>query len=161
MNIKNQLPDAVAENAPAVSWRNSITCVDLDARVCRLADCRRPLPARRRAYCSDAHARQFTRNHVWLEARKAARRRARWACERCGFKPSTVKKDAVARTLYARVELRLEVNHILPLGGAYRGVTCLNHQTNLEVLCHRCHVAVTETQRLNRRVASQRSDSIA
>ena len=49
--------------------------------------------------------------------------------------------------MYARHELRLEVNHILPLRGNYRGVTCANHLTNLEVLCHRCHVIATAEQR--------------
>jgi len=129
------------------SWQTFVTCVDLSQRVCRLASCRMALPARRSAYCCDRHAREFMRNHVWLAARQAARRRAGWACERCGFKPSQVRKDPVARAAFARRELRLEVNHIDPLGGTYRGVTCLNHQSNLEVLCHRCHVTVTNDQR--------------
>ena len=115
--------------------------------VCRLATCRMELPPRRTAYCSDKHAREFARNHVWSDARSAAKRRTRWACERCGFKPSTVRKDPEKRAAYSRHELRLEVNHIQPLVGAYRGVTCLNHQSNLEVLCHRCHVSVTREQR--------------
>jgi len=129
------------------AWQSSVTCVDLSAAVCRVASCLAPLPPRRTAYCSDRHAREFERNHVWLHARRAARRRARWACERCGFKPSEVRKDPAARRAYARHELRLEVNHILPLVGSYRSVTCLNHQTNLEVLCHVCHLAVTKEQR--------------
>ena len=131
---------------PAASWHAFVTCVDLSEGVCRLARCRAPLPPRRRAYCSDNHAREFERNHVWLYARRAARRRARWACERCGFKPSTIRKDPEARRAYTRWELRLEVNHIQPLAGAYRGVTCLNHQINLEVLCRRCHLATTRDQ---------------
>jgi len=124
-------------------WQSFVTCVDVSEKVCRLATCRVPLPPRRTAYCSDKHAREFERNHVWLFARRAARRRARWACERCGFKLSEVRKDPVARRAYSRHELRLEVNHIQPLVGSYRGVTCLNHQSNLEVLCHRCHLVAT------------------
>ncbi len=130
----------------AGSWQ-AVTCVDLTEKVCRLASCRAELPPRRTAYCSDKHAREFERNHVWLAARRAARRRARWACERCGFKPSEIRKDPEARRAYTRHELRLEVNHILPLVGTYRTVSCLNHQTNLEVLCHRCHLVATREQR--------------
>lgn len=128
-------------------WRLHVTCVDLAVRVCRLATCRAPLPPGRRAYCSDRHARAFEREHVWWRARVAARRRAGWACHRCGFKPSTVRRDPVARRSYLRHQLRLEVHHIDPLDGDYRGVTCANHSANLEVLCHACHVACTAAHR--------------
>jgi hypothetical protein len=128
---------------PAPSWRAYVNCVDLSEPLCRLASCRQPLAGRRTAYCSDKHALEFQRDHVWSDARRAARRRAKWACERCGFKPSEVKKDELRRALYRRHELRLEVNHIQPLGGRYRGVSCLNHQSNLEVLCHSCHLLAT------------------
>jgi hypothetical protein len=130
-----------------IPWQTFVTCVDLAERVCRLASCRAALPPRRTAYCCNKHAREFERNHVWFAARQAARRRAKWACEQCGFKPTQVRKDPQARSGFLRHELRLEVNHIHPLAGAYRGVTCLNHQSNLEVLCHRCHVAMTSEQR--------------
>jgi hypothetical protein len=129
------------------AWQLHVTCADLSQPVCRLASCRTTLPPRRTAYCSDKHAREFARDHVWSDARNAAKRRSKWACERCGFKPSVVRKDPEARASYSRHELRLEVNHIQPLVGTYRGVTCLNHQSNLEVLCHRCHVAITNEQR--------------
>jgi hypothetical protein len=133
---------------PIPSWRDYVTCVDVSEPLCRLASCRAPLDGRRSAYCSDQHAREFARHHVWANARTAARRRAKWACERCGFKPADVKKDPERRFLFRRHELRLEVNHIHPLGGRYRGVTCLNHQENLEVLCHSCHLLVTGALRL-------------
>lgn len=129
------------------AWRANVTCVDLAVPLCRLARCRGVLPPRRTAFSSDRHAREFDRDHVWIQARRAARRRAKWACERCGFKPSEVRKDPEARRAFLRHELRLEVNHIEPLEGAYRSVTCRNHLANLEVLCHRCHVTVTGTQR--------------
>ena len=138
-------PRVTMTSTPA--WQSFVTCVDLSMKVCRLATCRAALPPRRTAYCSDKHAREFERNHVWLFARRAARRRAGWACQRCGFKPSEVRRDPIARRVYSRYELRLEVNHILPLVGSYRSVTCLNHQGNLEVLCHVCHLAVTKEQR--------------
>ena len=131
----------------AVTWRTFVTCVDISERLCRVATCRSPLSARRTAYCSDAHAREFVRNHVWGDARRTARRRAKWSCQRCGFRPGGIRKDPEARKAYARHELRLEVNHILPLRGNYRGVTCANHLNNLEVLCHRCHVIATAEQR--------------
>jgi hypothetical protein len=124
-----------------------VTCVDLAEPLCRVATCRAALPPRRTAFCSDRHAQEFERNHVWIHARRVARRRAKWACERCGFRPSGIRKDPEARRAYARHELRLEVNHVEPLEGAYRSVTCANHQANLEVLCHGCHLAVTNAQR--------------
>lgn len=124
-----------------------ITCVDVSVRLCRLASCRAELEGRRTAYCSDAHARAFEAQHVWPAARRLARRRARWACQRCGFKPSAVRKDPAQLALYSRHELKLEVNHIEALRGTYRFVSCLNHAENLEVLCHRCHVAWTNEGR--------------
>jgi len=132
----------------AVTWRTFVTCVDVSELRCRVATCRSILSGRRTAYCSDAHAREFVRNHVWADARRTARRRAKWSCQRCGFKPGSIRKDPVARQTYSRHELRLEVNHIVPLRGSYRGVTCSNHLTNLEVLCHRCHLVATAEQRL-------------
>ena len=134
----------------AVTWRTYVTCVDISEQRCRLATCRAPLPARRTAYCSDAHAREFVRNHVWADARRTARRRAKWTCQRCGFKPGAIRKDPVVSKTYSRHELRLEVNHVVPLRGTYRTVTCSNHLTNLEVLCHRCHLVVTAEQRGSR-----------
>jgi hypothetical protein len=124
-----------------------ISCVDVSVRLCRLASCRGELVGRRTAYCSDAHAREFEANHVWPAARRLARRRARWTCQRCGFRPSAVRKDPARAALYARHELKLEVNHITALRGGYRFVSCLNHADNLEVLCHRCHVAATNEGR--------------
>ena len=131
----------------ATPWRAFVTCIDLTEPLCRVATCRSPLTARRTAYCCDAHAREFTRNHVWSDARRYARRRAKWTCQRCGFKPGPIRRDPQAVKAYSRHELRLEVNHIVPLRGTYRVVSCSNHLSNLEVLCHRCHVAVTAGQR--------------
>lgn len=140
------LKPAMAASVP--SWRDFVTCVDLSEPLCRLASCRKPLEGRRTAYCSDKHAQEFERNHVWPAARRAARRRAGWGCERCGFKPSEARQDPERRRLFRRHELRLEVNHIQALGGRYRRVTCLNHQSNLEVLCHACHLLMTGATRV-------------
>lgn len=135
-------------------WQAHVICVDLSRPRCRVADCEAALPPRRTAYCSDRHAREFERNHLWFVARRAARRRARWACERCGFRPAVIRRDPEARRRFARHELRLEVNHIAPLVGAYRLVTCANHLANLEVLCHACHLVATGEQRATRAVAA-------
>lgn len=42
---------------------------------------------------------------------------------------------------------RLEVDHILPMNGGNRALTCMNHQENLRVICHECHLEVTKEQR--------------
>ena len=133
--------------AGSSSWRAHVTCVDLDLRLCRVASCRAELPPRRTAYCSARHAREFERNHLWFAARRVARRRARYSCERCAFRPAHIRGDPEARRRYARHELQLEVNHVVPLPGAYRLVSCANHQANLEVLCHACHALVTAAGR--------------
>jgi len=141
----------VAGSIERPAWLAHVTCVDVTEPLCRLARCRRPLPPRRPAFCSDRHAREFENNHVWLYARRAARRRAGWACQRCGLKPSAIRRDPEARRAIPRYRLRLEVNHIEPLVGAYRGVTCRNHLENLEVVCHACHLIITRVQRAGRR----------
>ena len=70
--------------------------------------------------------------HFWLRARHEALLRAKGLCVRCG-------KDAS------------EVNHITPLNGGLRWLTCLNHQENLEALCHTCHLDFTYPSRVARR----------
>lgn len=135
------------ETTGTAVWLAQVTCVDVTLRLCRVASCRVELAGRRTAYCSDAHAREFEAQHLWPVARRVARRRARWACQRCGFKPSAIRKDPARAAEFARHELRLEVNHIEALRGSYRFVSCLNHADNLEVLCHRCHVETTNAGR--------------
>jgi 5-methylcytosine-specific restriction endonuclease McrA len=44
-----------------------------------------------------------------------------------------------------------EVNHIVPVVGGNRSATCLNHEENLEVLCHSCHLDATAQQLADRR----------
>lgn len=144
------MTEATASARGLPAWTAYVTCVDLTDPRCRVAHCRTALPARRTAYCSDQHAREFERHHLWFVARRVARRRARYRCERCGFAPATIRRDPRARASYSRYELKLEVNHVRPLVGAYRLVSCANHQDNLEVLCHRCHVAATAEQRATR-----------
>lgn len=105
---------------------------------CDLASCAKPLPRRRRRWCSDACANAYTDaiygQHDWNLARHKAYLRDQ-KCVTCG---STEK---------------LEVNHIVPRNGAGYGRGCHHHLENLETLCHSCHVKVTNEQRRLRRAA--------
>lgn len=69
-----------------------------------------------------------------LSKRGAAVREGRrvvgYRCHRCGV-----------------VGREVEVNHIRPLAGSRRSVSCLNHRDNLEVLCLTCHRTTTNEQR--------------
>ena len=123
-----------------------VTCVDRSLKkLCWWADCRRPLPKYKRHYCSNRCATLFRMNHSWNEARTWAIRLSGWMCERC-------KQFEAAHAPYGVANNRcvsglvLEVNHIRPLNGAPRAKSCANHQMNLEVLCHACHVATTTAQ---------------
>lgn len=113
-----------------VSWESLILCTDVEVRRARKAcrNCDTPLVGRRTAYCSKVCERAFASNHFQGPAYAACTKRAERKCERCGTSE------------------RLEVNHIDPVRGGPRGVTCKNHQDNLELLCHPCHVLVTEEQ---------------
>jgi 5-methylcytosine-specific restriction endonuclease McrA len=96
-------------------------------------NCTKPLTGRRTRWCSPECCKQFYLEHHWSAARKAAKRRAKYMCETCGSNE------------------KLEVNHIIPLVGTKRTWSCLNHRDNLEVLCHKCHVVVTNQQRKDRK----------
>ena len=69
--------------------------------------------------------------HDWNTARARAMWRANWTCQRC---PSPAA----------------EVNHRVPLVGRGYQAGCCNHSSNLEPLCHTCHVAETNKQRKER-----------
>lgn len=91
--------------------------------------CGDALPKRRRKYCTDDCRLVFYVNHIWTMAREHALRLSRWTCKTCGERK------------------RLEVNHVVPRVGKGYGFGCAHHQDNLEVLCHACHVKVTNRQR--------------
>ena len=94
--------------------------------------CGNELSGRRRRWCSTFCVKMWYQNHNWNGARRAAKRRDKYACVKCGSK------------------FNLEVNHIAPIFGAGYTWSCRNHLSNLETLCHRCHVAVTNQQRKDR-----------
>ncbi len=100
---------------------------------CAVATCAKPLPRRRRRWCSDQCSRVYGQNHDWGNARMAARRRDGYKCVRCESKE------------------KIEVNHIIPRRGRGYGTGCQHHQTNLETLCHNCHVRITNEQRKDTR----------
>lgn len=97
--------------------------------------CNRELTGRQRSWCSTTCQRTFEKNHVWSVARMTTRRRAKYRCETCGSND------------------RIEVNHIQPVVGAGYRLACHHHLDNLEVLCHDCHVQVTNAQRAARKAA--------
>lgn len=107
-----------------------ITCIDghlwMNLRLCWT--CCEPLKRpRQRYFCGEICVRVFDCNHYWTHAQEEALRRAEHRCRRCS-------------------EVAVEVNHIEPLRGRVRVSSCLNHQTNLEALCHACHLVVTGEQ---------------
>ncbi len=99
---------------------------------CQWCDNDIPVGGRRSTWCSDKCRRAWERNHIWRNARTSARRRGKYECAKC----QRTKKETV-----------LEVNHINPVAGKGYGVSCSHHSSNLELLCHDCHVVVTAEQR--------------
>ena len=103
--------------------------------------CGTALPPRRQRWCAAACADDFWRNHWWTMARRAAKRRDRYRCVRCGHKPRARPKDASALREWraARPGDRLEVNHRVPCVGRHASLSCSHHLENLETLCVPCH----------------------
>lgn len=84
-------------------------------------------------------------NHEWNYARWEALRLARGPGASTGYVLVGGKPPKCVRC--GTDKARMEVNHIGPRNGQGYGKGCWNHQTNLEVLCHDCHVKVTVDQR--------------
>lgn len=134
---------------------------DGDDANCR--HCNALLLGRRRAWCSNSCFAWFLKNHKYSRARAAARLRARAACDcpdsEFRYRTSSGSwrrrpKHSVCRVcgkceprLVADGKGRLECNHIQPVLGQRRGWSCLNHEDNLEMLCHEDHLEVTRGQR--------------
>lgn len=95
----------------------------------------------RRSTCGGECRKAFEVNHLWWAARAECLRRANNLCARCG-------------------QLADEVNHIIPLNASVRWITCLNHQMNLEALCHFCHLDFTYPSRIAERERKERRHSV-
>lgn len=101
--------------------------------------CGKPLEGRRRRWCSTPCSWGWAENHVWGNARGAARKRDGDACVICQVRHGYNMTDRSWTTL--------EVNHILPRkGGGYEN-GCHHHLDGLETLCHEHHLDVTKVQR--------------
>jgi hypothetical protein len=105
---------------------------------------------RRRSWCGTRCANAWAKNHVWRYARAAAKRRAKYHCERTGCQSP---------------RLDCEVNHIQPRNGDGYDPGCHHHldpDTNgeggLEVLCHAHHAVVTKEQAQARAAARTQAD---
>jgi 5-methylcytosine-specific restriction endonuclease McrA len=128
-----------------------------DWKALEVCICGRPLPLGKRGrvspnrlWCSNECVRAILDNHSWTDASRAAIRanasNARGPhCQRCRR-----RRLAIAIATEAgedRCDGRLEVNHIVPLYGNRPSWGCVHHQDGLQVLCHGCHVDVTNIQR--------------
>ncbi|HTZ54429.1 MAG TPA: hypothetical protein VMB20_05150 [Candidatus Acidoferrum sp.] len=96
-------------------------------------------------WCSDRCSERFWSNHWWTLARRAAKKRDKYRCTRCGHEPPKRSHPNYKRL---RKTDRLEVNHIAQARGAHRVLSCLHHLANLETLCLDCHHATTAGQRI-------------
>ena len=103
---------------------------------------------RRRTWCSDKCGRAWQRHHIWRFARSAAKRRAKYYCERPGC--NAQRRDC-------------EVNHKAARDGGGYGPGCHHHldpdvngRGGLEVLCRAHHREVTTAQ-AKARAASRRA----
>ena len=108
---------------------------------------------RRRTWCSNICARAWQRNHIWRFARSAAKRRAKYFCERPGC--TAVRRDC-------------EVNHRTARDGGGYGPGCHHHLSpdqnglgGLEVLCRAHHREVTTAQAKARAAARRAAKEAA
>lgn len=93
-----------------------------DDELCRW--CNQVLPPQRKRWCSTRCVNAYGKNHWWTDARKAARRRDKYRCVRCGA---------------TKAQRPLNVHHIVPALGTHSKTDCAHHLTNLETLCKSCH----------------------
>ena len=107
---------------------------------------------RRRTWCTNTCARAWQRNHIWRFARAAAKRRAKYYCQRTGC--SAQRRDC-------------EVNHRAARNGGGYGPGCHHHLDpdqnglgGLEVLCRAHHREITTAQ-AKERAAKRRAAKAA
>jgi len=133
----------------------------MPARVEGHCVCGSPLPAGkdgicspRRRWCGKTCAEAATLRHYWPRARAAAlarNRRAGGLCEHCGA-PDPGKRWV--QLTPGALCMTPSAWHWPPTCNTPGRWSCLNHQDNLEALCHACHVQVTNQQRASRRIVA-------
>lgn len=125
------------QQCPQSTWRGE------DGR-CHWCD--NPLSGRRRVWCSEKCSAAFLHEHRYSDARAQCRRRARANCS-CSNVSSRAKHQICALCGCCEREVGLlECNHRVPRRGDRSIISCLHHSTNLEMLCHKCHLGVTKYQ---------------
>jgi 5-methylcytosine-specific restriction endonuclease McrA len=148
---KRRGPRTAADGPPAIVALLAACPLYPDpiAGACRA--CGKTLKGRRKQWCGQSCSRSWRTNHMWTYARRAARRRDKYRCTKCGARglsPAEKKRGDVEGRVH------LEVNHLRPLAGAKRAVaSCANHLDNLETLCETCHKPITAKQAADRAAA--------
>lgn len=122
--------------------------------------CGEALKGNRRRWCSEKCERAYWANHAWTMARHEAWVRASglsreqldelWRTDRLTLRELARCDECGATERDLPYPQGLEVNHVDPRLGAGYDNGCWNHQTNLQVLCHPCHVVETNRQRHER-----------
>lgn len=118
---------------------------------CRQCGCL--LKSASRAYCSAACRIVFEINHFWHSARLHCILRANPDYDAAKLQARQYPRDwfyrpkPCAKCKQMTAGGALEVNHIVPLNGNRPHFGCCHHQSNLEPLCHDCHVEETNRQR--------------
>lgn len=110
------------------------------------AGCGEAVEGRRRKWCSDKCANRWWVAHSWTSARwEAIRRSSGFTADQLRDMGSALYSMAFCDQCGAYTSSP-EVNHVDPRNGLGYGAGCHNHQTNLQVLYHACHAAVTADQ---------------
>lgn len=129
------------------------------------------LPKYRRKWCDDECSLLVATNHVWVLAKAAVYKRDQGKCQMCGCQVYRSAESIIHpgkpryedyRGDWRGYDLALadfhrtllpfmgEVNHIEPRNGGGYNSGCHNHLDKLELLCHQCHVGVTNQQATTR-----------
>ncbi len=114
--------------------------------------CGEPARGRFLFYCSPECNRIFQADHWWPAARFTA-----LGYEHAGGNYWTPRPTVCAQADDTCSVGDFEVNHIAPLNGDRPTWGCVNHQDNLEPLCHSHHVRETKAQRRDGRIGTPES----
>jgi 5-methylcytosine-specific restriction endonuclease McrA len=105
-----------------IKWRGQV-------ELCVWCNFYKPAPRRTMSlWCSTWCRAQFLQNHSYTTARRICLNENGPKCVDC---------DQVRP---------LTCNHKTPVKGKRKGLSCLNHQANLEMLCWECHEKATAEQ---------------